>query len=55
MTTFAKYLLGVVAALVLIALTHVDPASARDAAEAANAPIANASIATMAEFQVAQA
>ena len=50
MTTFAKYMLGVVAALALLALTHVDPAIARDAAEAANAPIAD-----MAEFKVAQA
>jgi len=55
MTTFAKYLFGVVAALLLIALTHVDPASAREAAQAANEPIAAAPLATMAEFQVAQA
>ncbi len=60
MTTLAKYLFGVVAALALLALTHVDPAVARDAAQAANAPIvsapiASAPVAAVAEFQVAQA
>ncbi len=34
MTTLAKYLFGVVAALVLLALYHIDPALAQDAPEA---------------------
>ena len=34
MTTLAKYLFGVVAALVLLALHHIDPALAQDAPEA---------------------
>ena len=34
MTTLAKYLFGVVAALVLLALYHIDPALAQEAPEA---------------------
>ena len=53
MRTFAKYAFGVMAALALLALMHVDPAIARGAAEAASAPIASMPVATMAKSEAA--
>ncbi|MGH6736527.1 MAG: ammonium transporter [Methyloceanibacter sp.] len=43
MTTLAKYLFGVVAALVLLALYHIDPALAQEAAEGIEEAAAEAS------------